>query len=107
MCLPGAPDLTPEQVVERARVHARHAGHDTAPLKATHLAPDHDYAVPHVVDTRTGAVIESRRIGADRRHRRAAAVRLRRRDEVVAPAASVDLSPRMSEMPPTGWAAPG
>jgi len=25
-CLAGAPDLTPEQVVERALVHARHAG---------------------------------------------------------------------------------
>jgi hypothetical protein len=61
MSLAGAPDLTPEQVVERARVHARHAGHDVSRLKATHLAPEHDYGVPHVVDTRTGAVVEAPR----------------------------------------------
>jgi hypothetical protein len=59
--LAGAPDLTPEQVVERARVHARHAGHNTSRLKATHLAPEHDYGAPHVVDTRTGAVVEAPR----------------------------------------------
>jgi hypothetical protein len=57
--LAGAPDLTPEQVIERAWVHARHAGHDTAHLKAAPLAADHDYRVPHIVDTRTGAVIQA------------------------------------------------
>jgi hypothetical protein len=61
MCFAGAPDLTPEQVVERAHVHARHAGHETARLKVIHLAPDHNYAVPHLVDTRTGSVIEAPR----------------------------------------------
>jgi len=66
MSLAGAPDLTPEQVVERAWVHARHAGHDTARLKAAQLAPDHDYRVPHIVDTRTGAVIEAPRPAARR-----------------------------------------
>jgi hypothetical protein len=60
-CLAGAPDLTPEQVVERALVHARHAGHDTSRLKATELAPDHDYRVPHRVDVHTGTVIETPR----------------------------------------------
>jgi hypothetical protein len=58
-CFAGAPDLTPEQVVERAHVHARHAGHDTSRLKVTQLAPDHNYAVQHAVDTRTGTVIET------------------------------------------------
>jgi hypothetical protein len=59
--LAGAPDLTPEQVVERAWFHARHAGHDTSRLKVTHLAPEHDYSVPHAVDTRTGNVIATPR----------------------------------------------
>jgi hypothetical protein len=61
MCLAGAPDLTLEQVAERARVHARHAGHDTSRLKVTQLAPDHDCGVSHVVETRTGTVIETPR----------------------------------------------
>jgi hypothetical protein len=60
-CFAGAPDLTPEQVAERARIHAQHAGHDVSRLKVTQLAPDHDYGVSHVVDTRTGTVIEAPR----------------------------------------------
>ncbi len=55
-CLADAPDLTPEQVVDRAHVHAAHAGHDLSRLRAIQLAPDHDYRVPHVVDLSTGAV---------------------------------------------------
>ena len=57
MVLPGAPDLTPEQVAERAYVHARHGGHDVSRLEAVHLADDHDYRVAHVVDMKTGAVV--------------------------------------------------
>jgi hypothetical protein len=60
-CLAGAPDLTPEQVVERALVHARHARHDTSRLKVAQLAPDHDYRVTHRVDIHTGVVIETAR----------------------------------------------
>jgi hypothetical protein len=61
MVLAGAPDLTLDQVVERAFVHARHAGHDTSQLQALHLAADHDYAVSHVVDVASGTLIESPR----------------------------------------------
>ena len=57
--LPGAPELTPNQVVERAHVHARHGGHDVSRLGVAHLADDHDYGVSHVVDVDTGAVIAS------------------------------------------------
>jgi hypothetical protein len=55
--LPGAPALTAEQVVERAQVHARHGGHDVERLQVVHLADDHDYAAPHVVDVATGEVM--------------------------------------------------
>jgi hypothetical protein len=55
--LPGAPDLTSEQVVGRAHLHARHGGHDVARLQVVHLADDHDYRAPHVVDVSTGAVV--------------------------------------------------
>jgi hypothetical protein len=61
MVLAGAPDLTPDQVVERAFGHARHAGHDTSHLTAVHLAPDHDYGVSHVVDVTSGTLIETPR----------------------------------------------
>ena len=57
LILPGGPDLTPEQVIERAHVHARHGGHDVSRLEAVHLADDHDYRAAHVVDVTTGAVI--------------------------------------------------
>jgi hypothetical protein len=59
MVLPGAPDLTPEQVVERAHVHARHGGHDTTRLAIVQLADDHDYGTPHVVDVAIGSVVSS------------------------------------------------
>jgi hypothetical protein len=54
---PGAPDLTAEQVVQRAHVHARHGGHDVSRLELVHLPDDHDYATPHVVDLTTGTVV--------------------------------------------------
>ena len=57
LSLPGGPDLTPEHVVERAHVHARHGGHDVSRLQAVHLADDHDYGTAHVVDVTTGAVV--------------------------------------------------
>ena len=59
MVFAGAPDLTPEQVLERAYVHARHAGHDIERLTAVHLAPDHDHRAPHTVDVGTGAVVRA------------------------------------------------
>jgi hypothetical protein len=55
--LPGGPELSAEQVVERAHVHARHAGHDVARLRVVQLADDHDYRAPHVVDVSTGTVV--------------------------------------------------
>jgi len=68
MVLPGAPDLTPEQVVERAHVHARHGGHDVSRLHVLHLDDDHDYRTPHIVDLATGSVIRSPKLppGRDR-----------------------------------------
>jgi hypothetical protein len=66
MVLPGAPDLTPEQVVERAHAHARHGGHDVSRLQAVHLDDDHDYRMPHVVDLATGSVVRSPKLGPGR-----------------------------------------
>ena len=69
--LPGATELTPEQVVERAHVHARHGGHDVSRLGVAHLADDHDYSVSHVVEVDTGAVIASSQVPRGRTRRMA------------------------------------